>query len=98
MPSGPVLESTPLVVNGVLYETHTASASQGVWALDARTGLPIWKYSRRQQFINPFQSNPFNRGVAVLENRVFFGTLDAALVALGARSGEYFGKLKWPIL
>ncbi len=36
---------------------------------------------------NPHEINPFNRGVAVLGHRLFVGTLDAALVALDARTG-----------
>ena len=59
-----------------------------VFALDAQTGLEIWKYERRQKVVNPYQTNPFNRGVAVLGNRLFFGTLDAAVVALDARTGR----------
>ena len=37
--------------------------------------------------MNPYQINPFNRGVAVEGGRVFLGTLDAALIALDARTG-----------
>jgi alcohol dehydrogenase (cytochrome c) len=88
MPTGPVLEATPLVVDGAMYTTYTTPSSAGVYAIDARSGLTIWKYDRRQKAINPNQINPFNRGVAVLGNRVFFGTLDAALVALDARTGR----------
>lgn len=88
MPAGPALEATPLVVDGTMYTTYTTAGSAGVYAIDARSGLVIWKYDRRQKVINPNQINPFNRGVAVLGNRVFFGTLDAALVALDARSGR----------
>jgi PQQ-dependent dehydrogenase (methanol/ethanol family) len=88
MPPGPLLEATPLVVNGVMYTTYTTDRSSGVYAIDARTGLDIWKYDRPQKQVNPFQINPFNRGVAVLGNRVFFGTLDAQLVALNAQTGR----------
>ncbi len=78
------LEATPLVVDGILYTTGSGGT---VVAMDARTGLPIWRYQRQQKVVNPYEINPFNRGVAVLGNRVFFGTLDAALVALDARTG-----------
>jgi alcohol dehydrogenase (cytochrome c) len=88
MPTGPVLEATPLVVDGTMYTTYTTAESAGVYAIDAKSGLLLWKYDRRQKAINPNQINPFNRGAAVLGNRVFFGTLDAALVALDARSGR----------
>lgn len=87
MPPGPSLEATPLVIDGVMYTTYTTSTAAGVYALDARSGLEIWKYERPQKITNPNQINPFNRGVAMLGNRLFFGTLDAALVALDARSG-----------
>ena len=85
MPGGSVLETTPLVVDGIMY---TSGPPGEVYALDAKTGLQIWKYERRQKVTNPYETNPFNRGVAVLGNRVFVGTLDAALVALDARTGR----------
>jgi alcohol dehydrogenase (cytochrome c) len=80
-----VLESTPLVIDGIMY----VSGQPGqVYALDAKTGLTIWKYQRTPKVVRPNQTNRFNRGVAVLGNRVFVGTLDAALVALDARNGQ----------
>jgi len=85
MPGRSVLEATPLVVDGTMY---TSGPPGQVFALDARTGLEIWRYERRQKVVNPYQTNPFNRGVAVLGDRVFFGTLDAAMVALDARTGR----------
>jgi len=83
MPGDSVLESTPLVVDGVLYNTQPGA----VVALDARTGRQIWKHTRPQKVRNPYEINPFNRGAAILGHRLFFGTLDAALVALDARTG-----------
>lgn len=56
-------------------------------ALDAATGRRIWTYVRPQKKRNPYESNLVNRGVAIAGNRVFFGTLDAAMVALDARTG-----------
>jgi alcohol dehydrogenase (cytochrome c) len=88
MPAGPVLESTPVVVDGTMYVTYTTTTSAGVYAIDAGSGLTLWKYDRHQKSTNPNQINPFNRGVAVLGNRVFLGTLDAALVSLDARTGR----------
>jgi alcohol dehydrogenase (cytochrome c) len=84
LPGESLLQSTPVVVDGVMY---TAGPPGQVVALDAKTGLQIWKYERARKAKNPYESNPFNRGVAVLGNRVFVGTLDAALVALDARTG-----------
>jgi PQQ-dependent dehydrogenase (methanol/ethanol family) len=85
MPGRSVLESTPLVVDGTMY---TAGQPGQVFAIDAQTGLVIWKAVRQQAVVNPYQSNPFNRGVAMLGDRVFFGTLDAHLIALDARTGR----------
>jgi PQQ-dependent dehydrogenase (methanol/ethanol family) len=85
MPGDSILETTPIVVDGVMY---TAGMPGQVFALDARTGMQIWSYKRPQKKVNAFESNRYNRGVAVLGNRVFFGTLDAALIALDARTGR----------
>ena len=83
MPGDSVLEATPLVVDGVMYTTQPGL----VVALDARTGRQIWKYARPQKVRSPYEINPFNRGAAILGNRLFVGTLDAALVALDAATG-----------
>ena len=84
MPGDSPLESTPLVVDGMMY---VSGPPGDVYALDARSGLQIWKFHREQERVNPFQLNPYNRGVAVLGNRVFVATLDDNLIALDARSG-----------
>ena len=73
------LESVPVVVDGVMY----VSDSNRVFALDGQAGRPIWEY-RRQPAL---QRGP-NRGVAVLGNKIYFGTQDAHLVALDARTGN----------
>jgi PQQ-dependent dehydrogenase (methanol/ethanol family) len=80
-----VLEATPIVVDGVMYVTGSPG---DVAAFDARSGLLIWRFHRRQDLKNPYQINPFNRGVAVLDGRVFFGTLDNNLIALDAHTGR----------
>jgi alcohol dehydrogenase (cytochrome c) len=84
LPGSSTIEATPLVVDGVMY---TSGPPGTVVAVDARTGRQIWRYQRTQKVRNPNEINPFNRGVAILGNRVFVGTLDAALVALDARNG-----------
>jgi alcohol dehydrogenase (cytochrome c) len=82
-----IIEGTPLVVDGVMYATGYGNPSTVV-ALDARTGREIWRWTRQQKVVNPYQINPYSRGVAMLGNRVFVGTLDAALIALDARTGR----------
>jgi len=85
MPGSSPLEATPLVVDGTMY---TSGQPGQVFAVDAKSGLVIWKYERKQKVLNPYQINPFNRGVAMLGDRLFLGTLDAALVSLDARTGR----------
>jgi len=81
---GPV-ETTPIVADGVMYVTEARSR---VAALDLRTGRTLWRYEpdlpKELRFLG---YPPVNRGVAVLDDRVFVGTLDAHLVALDALSG-----------
>src|ERR1041385_8558936 len=44
--AGGKFETTPLVVDGVLYAT---GADDRAFALDARSGRPIWQYQRRSE-------------------------------------------------
>jgi len=77
---------TPLVVNGVMYVTGHNS----VFALDARTGREIWRFSRalRPDMISGDARPGINRGVAILGEKVFFETQDAHLLALHAKNGS----------
>jgi alcohol dehydrogenase (cytochrome c) len=81
--SGP-LETTPLVVDGIMYVTGSNSE---MWALDARSGRVLWRYRHRLPKRIPLCCGPENHGVAVLGDKVFLATLDAHVVALDARSG-----------
>jgi alcohol dehydrogenase (cytochrome c) len=87
IPGDSILEATPLVVDGIMYVTGSGNPLT-VSALDARTGRPIWRYTRQQPVRSPFENNRFNRGVAILGNRLYVGTLDAVLICLDARSGS----------
>ena len=84
LPGTSTLETEPLVIDGIMY---TSGQPGTVLALDAKSGRQIWRFTRQQKVRNPNEINPFNRGVAVLGNRVFAGTLDAAVIALDARTG-----------
>ena len=81
------MEGTPLVVDGIMYTTGSGNPAT-VTAIDARTGRQIWRWTRQQKTVNPYEINPFARGVAILGNRIFVGTLDGVLVALDARTGQ----------
>jgi alcohol dehydrogenase (cytochrome c) len=79
------LETTPLVVDGILYAT---AQDNRAFALDARTGRPIWMYQRQvPEDIRPCCGR-VNRGMAILGDRVFLGTLDAHVIALDAKTGS----------
>jgi alcohol dehydrogenase (cytochrome c) len=86
------IQTTPLVVDGIIYTTGPVGAANAgstqVLALDAKTGKQIWRYDRPQKVRNPYENNRVNRGVSILDNRVFVGTLDAALIALDAHTGK----------
>src|SRR6202166_3831735 len=79
------LETTPLVVDGILYAT---AQDDRAFALDARTGRPIWMY----QHPVPSDIRPccghVNRGLAILGDKVFLGTLDAHVIALDTKTGN----------
>ena len=79
-------ETTPLVVDGVMYVTEAPAT---VIALDARTGSRYWRYAHGiEEDLDNFCCGRNNRGVAVLGDRLFMSTLDAHLVALDARNGN----------
>ena len=78
-------ETTPLVVDGVMFVTESPS---NVIALDARTGQQYWRYNHDLPEDLNFCCGRNNRGVAVLGDRLFMSTLDAHLVALDAKTGS----------
>ena len=84
------IETTPLVVDGIMYAT--ANGNQA-WAIDARTGQRLWSYERRlpDNFAASVCCGPVNRGLAVLGNRLYMGTLDGSLIALD----RTFGTVVW---
>jgi len=78
-------ETTPLVVEGVMYLTESPS---NVTALDTRTGRPLWSFRRTVPKDVRVCCGQINRGVAVLGDLVFVGTVDAHLIALDAKIGS----------
>ncbi|MHA3977765.1 outer membrane protein assembly factor BamB family protein [Halovulum sp. GXIMD14794] len=79
------LETSPIVVNGIMYVT---TSFNHVYALDARTGRQIWHHKHAMGPVTTYCCGPNNRGVAVAGDKVFMGTLDAKLVALDAKTGK----------
>lgn len=82
---GGILESAPVVVDGVMYVTSPPST---VTALDARSGIKIWSWSPvLPQVVYTIGLYRTNRGIAILDKTVYVGTVDAHLVALDAKTG-----------
>jgi len=82
------LETSPIVVNGVMYVT---TSFDHVYALNAQTGEMYWHYKHNMGPITTYCCGPNNRGVAVYQDKVYLATLDAKLEALDAKTG----KLLW---
>jgi alcohol dehydrogenase (cytochrome c) len=77
-------ESTPIVAGGVIFLTQPPS---DVVALDVRTGEVRWRYRRSLPDKLPTCCSRSNRGVAILGNVLFLGSLDGVLVAINATDG-----------
>jgi len=78
-------EATPIALDGVLY---TVQPPNDVVAIDGASGRTFWTYTYRA---SP-QARPccgrVNRGLAILGDSLFMGTIDGRLVALDAKSGR----------
>ena len=80
-----IVETTPIVFDGLMIITEPPST---VSALDVNTGRRVWTFRPTiPPGVKTLGFPPVNRGVAVLGNRVFFGTIDAWLYALDLESG-----------
>ena len=78
-------QSQPLVNNGKMFVTASYSR---IFAVDTKTGKKLWKYEHRlPEGIMPC-CDVINRGAALYDNLVIFGTLDAQLVALDQNTGK----------
>ena len=84
------LETTPIVVNGVMYVT---TSFNHVYALNAETGQEIWHHKHKMGPITTYCCGPNNRGVFPYGDKIYMGTLDAKLVALDAKTGQ----VEWAI-
>jgi len=78
------METAPIVVDGVMFIT---TSYNHVYALDAVTGQEFWHYKHKMGAVTTYCCGPNNRGVAVLDGKLYMGTLDAKLVALDAKTG-----------
>ncbi|PYN84509.1 MAG: quinonprotein alcohol dehydrogenase [Candidatus Rokuibacteriota bacterium] len=90
------LEASPLVKNGIMY---VITGNNDVFALNAKTGAILWEHwSDVHQKISALCCGWVNRGLAMGEGLLFFGQLDANVVALDMKTGKVAWKTsieKW---
>jgi quinohemoprotein ethanol dehydrogenase len=81
------IETTPIVVDGIMYLTGPWSK---VYAVNAATGQMIWTYD--PQVPGRFGQKPccdvVNRGVALYKGKVYVGTIDGRLISVDAATGK----------
>ena len=84
--SGAGIKSMPIEFQGILYVT----TPDNVWALDAQTGVQIWRFHR-----DSVGDHIGNRGVGLYQSKgwLYFETPDCHLLSLDARNG----KVRWDI-
>src|SRR5687767_10013922 len=75
-------ETTPLVVDGIMYLTRPEN---DVFAVEAETGRVLWNYNHRNPERTYNCCGRVNRGLAILGNRLYMNTLDMHLIALDAK-------------
>ena len=86
------MEATPLIADGVMYVTAAWSV---LYALDARTGAPLWKYDPQvpKSWGTYACCDVPNRGAALWDDKVFVATLDGYLAAIDAATGKEVWKV-----
>ena len=82
-------ESTPIIVGDTMYVT-SSFGPKNVFAVNAKTGEVKWRYSPEiPKGVDQFACCDVNsRGVSYSDGKIFFGTLDARLIALDAKTGK----------
>ena len=81
------VEATPVVVDGIMYQTASWSV---VHAIDARTGKQLWTFDPKVDREKGYKGccDVVNRGVALWKGKVYFGAYDGRLFALDAVTGK----------
>ena len=79
------MQTAPIVVDGIMYIT---TSYNHVYAVDAVTGKEFWHYKHKMGAVTTYCCGPNNRGVAIMGDKLYMGTLDAKLVSLDAKTGK----------
>jgi quinohemoprotein ethanol dehydrogenase len=81
-------QSTPLVIDGMLYMTAPWSS---LYAFDAKSGKQLWKVdpkAPRDMAATSICCNISNRGAAYADGKIIWGTIDGRLMAVNAKTGK----------
>ena len=81
-------QTTPLVIDGVMYFTDAWSVA---YAVNAKTGVELWRFDPRtdkRSIRYACCGGAINRGMAAYQGKLFFATFDARLFALRQTTGE----------
>jgi len=81
------MESSPLVIDGVLYNTTPWNRTS---AYEAKTGRLLWTYDPQVplRFGRLACCDIVSRGLAAWQGKIYVATLDGRLIALDARTGK----------
>ena len=78
-------QATPIVYEGIMY---ISLPYNHVLAINAKTGKEIWRYEHERNPEWKMCCGPSNRGLALHEEQLFMGTVDARLISLNIKTGE----------
>lgn len=80
------IEATPLVVDGIMYQSAPWNV---VHAIDARTGTKIWSFDPGVDRSKGYRGccDAVSRGLALYKGKVFVAAYDGRLIALDAATG-----------
>jgi quinohemoprotein ethanol dehydrogenase len=81
------VQSTPLYVDGVLYNVSVWNV---VTAYNAGSGKKLWRFDPKvdRQWARLACCGPSSRGIAMWNGNIYIGALDGRLIAVDARSGR----------
>ncbi len=77
-------ETSPLVVDGIMYLTEAPNTAL---ALDAKTGRVFWRYQYDPDVAGRPCCGRVNRGLAMRGDTLYMATIDSKLIAIDAKTG-----------
>jgi len=78
-------QATPIMKDGVMF---VSLPFNHVIAINAKTGKELWRYEHDRNKEWGMCCGPANRGVAIHDQQLFMGTVDARLISLNIKTGQ----------